>query len=237
MGLVNVRDLLAFPAGDNSSDTIIGGIHWNLTTLNHWNYTHYSNGTFSNGSLCFLLFKPYTPFLLQNGTFLNSTSCYSPIKPMGNRSKIGIAFASIFFISIMFTFVNLRKHGRLFLPTEKRFRAVGRRWQWYWMLITAAFATISGITGVDVDRYYLPELPMVLTNFFWFLMLPSTMAIVWESVRHWGSWQERQVVDPNPFALRQDDRRSKTEFFLPLVFYLFWWLVCTSCLISRTFAN
>ncbi|CAG8951651.1 hypothetical protein HYFRA_00005451 [Hymenoscyphus fraxineus] len=224
MGLVNVRSVVPFPAGDNSSDTIFEGIHWNLTTLNHWNYTHYSNGTISNGSSCFLLFKPYTPFLLQNGTFLNNTSCYSPIKPLGTRSGIGIAFASIFFLSIMFTFVNLRKHGRLFLPTEKRFRAVGRRWQWYWMLVTAALATISGITGVDVDRYYLPQLPMVLTNFFWFLMLPCTMAIVWESVRHWGSWQERQMIDPNPFALRQDDRRSQVEFFLPLVFYLFWWL-------------
>ena len=89
----------------------------------------------------------------------------------------------------------------------------------------AAFAMISGITDVDVDRYYLPELPIVLANFFWFLMLPTTMAVVWESVRHWGSWQERQMVDPNPFLLRQDDRRSKVEFYLPLVFYFFFWMV------------
>ena len=225
MGLINVRELLAFPAGDNSSDTLIGGIHWNLTTLQHWNYTYYSNGTFSNGSLCFLLFEPYTPHLLANGTFLNSTSCYSPISPMGLRSIAGLIFSCIFAFSIMFTFINLRKHGRLFLPTEKRFRAIGRRWQWYWMLAVAAFAMISGITDVDVDRYYLPELPIVLANFFWFLMLPTTMAVVWESVRHWGSWQERQMVDPNPFLLRQDDRRSKVEFYLPLVFYFFFWMV------------
>jgi hypothetical protein len=93
------------------------------------------------------------------------------------------------------------------------------------MLVVAALAMISGLTGVDVDRYYLPELPIVLNNFFWFLMLPTTMCAVWESVRHWGSWQERQMVDPNPFALKQDDRRSKVEFWLPLVFYLFVWLV------------
>jgi hypothetical protein len=224
MGLINIRDLLAFPAGDNSSDTLIGGIHWNLTTLEHWNYTYYSNGTFSNGSLCFLLFEPYTPRLLMNGTFLNGTSCYSPIDPMEARSIIGLVFACFFAMSIMFTLINLRKHGRLFLPAEKRFKAIGRRWQWYWMLVVAALAVISAITDVDVDRYYLPELPLVLTNFFWILMLPTTMAIVWESVRHWGSWQERQMVDPNPFLLRQDDKRSKVEFFLPLVFYFFFWM-------------
>ena len=96
------------------------------------------------------------------------------------------------------------------------------------MLAVAAFALISGVTDVDVDRYYLPELPIVLANFFWFLMLPATMAVVWESVRHWGSWQERQMVDPNPFLLRQDDRRSKVEFYLPLVFYFFFWMVRSS---------
>lgn len=225
MSLINPRDLLPFPPGDNSSDTLVNGIHFNLTTLQHWNYTYYSNNTISNGSLCFLLFKPYTPHLLQNGTFLNSTSCYSPIEPLKTRSIIGLAFSCFFTLSIVFTFINLRKHGRLFLPTEKRFRAVGRRWQWYWMLVVAAFGIISGIMSVDVDRYYLPELPIVLSNFFWFMMLPTTMAIVWESVRHWGSWQERQMVDENPFLLRQDDWRSKVEFFLPLVFYFFAWMV------------
>ena len=39
-----------------------------------------------------------------------------------------------------------------------------------------------------------------------------------------GSWQERQIVDRDPFLLRQDDRRSKVEFYLPLIFYLFGWL-------------
>lgn len=226
MGVINVRDLLAFPHGDNSSDTLVNGIHFNLTTLNHWNYTYYSNGTFSNGSSCFLLFEPYEPkLLLQNGTFVNSTSCYSPVRQIGARAQAGLAFACFFALSIMFTFINLRKHGKLYLPTEKRFRVIGRRFQWYWMLFVAALAIISGITGVDVDRYYLPDLPIILTNFFWFLMLPNTMAIVWESVRHWGSWQERQMVDPNPFSLRQDDRRAKVELYLPLVFYFFAWLV------------
>jgi len=223
-GAIEVRDLLAFPVGDNASDTIIGGVHYNLTTLEHWNYTYYSNGTFSNGSLCFILFEPYTPRLLQNGTFLNSTSCYSPIQPLGLRSEIGLGFAVFFALSIMFTFINLRKHGKLLLPAERRFRAIGRRWQWYWMLFVAACGIISGITGVDIDRYYLPELPIALSSFFWFLMLPTTMCVVWESVRHWGSWQERQFVDPNPFMLKQDDKRTHVEFYLPLIFYFCAWM-------------
>jgi len=32
------------------------------------------------------------------------------------------------------------------------------------------------------------------------------------------------MIDPNPFLLRQDDRRSKVEFYIPLVFYIFFWM-------------
>lgn len=226
MASFDSRDLVPFPPGSNASDTLIEGVHYNLTTLKDWNYTYYSNGTFSNGSLCFILFKPYTPHLLQNGTFLNSTSCYSPIESMGARSIIGLALGILFLVSIMFTLVNLRKHGRTSMSPRKRFRAVSRRWQWYWMLIIGTCGGISGISTVDVDRYFLPELPFALTNFFWFLMLPATMAAVWESVRHWGSWQERQMLDipENRRALREDDRRTKIELVIPLVFYFFFWL-------------
>ena len=227
MPLIDVRDLLEFPSNpSNSSDTLIGGVHFNLTTLKYWNYTYYSNGTLSNGSWCILAFDPYTPqVLLANGTFMNSTSCYTPINNIAARGITGLAFSVYFALSIMFTLIHLRKHGRLFLPAEKRFRPIGRRWKWYWLIATAAMGMIAGIGSIDVDRYYLPEFPIVLTNLGYFLMLPCAMAAVWESVRHWGSWQERQVIDPNPFALPQNDTRGKTEFYLPLVFYLFNFLV------------
>jgi hypothetical protein len=227
MPLIDVRDLLEFPTDpDNSNYTEIGGVYFNLTTLKSWNYTYYSNGTLSNGSWCILSFDPYTPqTLLANGTFLNGTSCYVPVYPIGIRGGIGVAFAVYFAISIMFTFINLRKHGRLFLPATKRFRPVGRRWQWYWMLAGAGCAMVSGIGSVDVDRYYLPEFPIVLTNLGYFLLLPCVLGAVWESVRHWGSWQERQIIDPNPFSLPQDDSRGRTEFYMPLVFYMFNFLV------------
>jgi hypothetical protein len=39
-----------------------------------------------------------------------------------------------------------------------------------------------------------------------------------------GSWQERQIVDEDPYVMKQDDRRAKIEFYMPLIFYLFAWL-------------
>jgi hypothetical protein len=225
MPLLDARELLSFPSGDNTADTFIGGVNFNLTTLQFWNYTLYSNGTLSNWTNCFLIFEPYTPKLLSNGTFLNTTSCYSPIEPMGTRAFPGIGFAIFFAFSIIFTLMNLRKHGRRFLPSEKRFHPVGRRWQWYWMCFAAACGMISGLMSIDVDRYYIPEWPIVLTNIFYYLMVPSTMAAIWEAVRHWGSWEERQLIDPNPFILSQNDKRGKIEFWMPLVFYFFGFFV------------
>ncbi|KAL1890722.1 hypothetical protein Sste5346_008046 [Sporothrix stenoceras] len=221
----DAREILSFPGGANSSDTLVAGVHFNLTALEHWNYTLFSNGTLSNGSRCLLTFAPYTPTLLYpNGTFINSTSCYSPVNPIGARAKIGIAFAVMYAVALFFVLINLRKHGRLFLPSEKRFRPIGRRWQWYWGILLCVAAFISLFMNIDVDRYYLPELPIVLTSFFWYLMQMCAMALVWEAVRHWGSWMERQYIDPNPFVLGEDDRRYKFELLIPLVFYLFLWL-------------
>ncbi|KAK4224283.1 hypothetical protein QBC38DRAFT_485761 [Podospora fimiseda] len=202
------RDVIPFPGGDNSSDTILGGVHFNLTTLEHWNYTLYSNNTVSNGSWCYLTFERWTAdLLLENGTWVNGTKCWSPIDPIGVRAGVGIGFSVLFGLSLVLTLV-----------------ALGRRWQWYWAIWTIATALISLLTVMDVDRYYLPELPIILTSFFWFLMQMGAMAIVWEAVRHWGSWMERQFIDPDPYALREDDTRSQIEFYLPLVYYLFWWL-------------
>lgn len=226
MPVLDARDLVAFPGGANSSDTVIGGVHFNLTTLDYWNYTLYSNGTLSNGSWCLLTFAPYTPSLVYpNGSFLNVTWCYTAVEPIRLRGALGIGFAVAFGFALLLTLVVLRKHGRLYLPAEKRFYPIGRRWQFYWAIFACAAAVISLFTNIDVDRYYLPELPIALTVFFWYLMQWGCTAIVWEAVRHWGSWMERQFIDPNPFALRQDDRRATVEFYLPLWFYLWLWLV------------
>ncbi|KAL1621980.1 hypothetical protein SLS56_008924 [Neofusicoccum ribis] len=224
MPLLDLRDLLQFPGGDNATDTVINGVHFNLTALEHFNYTIYDNGTISNRSKCYLVFDHYQPVMMFNGSWINGTSCYVPYYGIHTRGAVGIGFAVLFGFSIMFTLINLRKHGRLFVREDKRFRVVGRRWQWYWMCFVAACGMISTITGVDVDRNYLQSIPIILQSFFFTLMLPGTLAMVWEAVRHWGSWQERQICDRDPYLLPQDDRRGKFEFYIPLVFYLFAWL-------------
>ena len=224
--IFDARDLLQFPDGDNSTDTVFGNVHFNLTTLEHYNYTYYSNGTLSNNSKCWLTFEPYQPaMLLNNGTFINATKCYVAIEGIGARGFVGIGFAVMYGIALVLTLTALTKHGAMYLPREKRFYPIGRRWQWYWALFVSVCALISLFVNVDVDRYYIQELPITVTVFFWFLMCQGTMALVWEAVRHWGSWQERQYIDPNPFELRQDDRRAMCEFWMPLWFYLWVWLV------------
>lgn len=185
MLLLELRGLLQIPTGDNGTDAIINGVHLNRTTLSRWNYTLYSNGTLSNGTNCWLVFKEYRPFLLGNGTFHNVTSCYAPIQPIRGRGILGIVFGALFGLSIIFTLKNLRKHGRLYVADEKRWSAAGRRWPWYWMLFVATCGTISAINGVDVDRDYLQSTSIVLQSFFYYLMLPGVLACVWESVRHW----------------------------------------------------
>lgn len=224
MPLIDLRDIVAFPSnGENSTDTIINGVHFNATALEYWNYTLYSNNTLSNNSKCYLIFDQYRPFMFNNGSFVNATSCYFPVLPIKTRGTLGIIFGALFALSIMFTLVNLNKHGKLHIREDRRFRVIGRRWQWYWMLFTAACGTISCLTSVDVDRDYLQDIALVLQGFFYHLMVPTTLAIVWEATRHWGSWQQRQIVDAEPFSLRHDDRRSTVEFWLPLIFYLFAW--------------
>lgn len=217
---------MSWPVGDNDTDTKFGNFHLNLTLLEHWNYTLYSNNTISNGTKCYLTFGKYPPaaLLYPNGTFINSTSCYSAIDPVGIRGGVGIAFAVMYAISLLFICVNLTKHGKRYLPATKRFYPLGRRWQWYWGLFVCGAAVIGLFTGVDVDRFYLPEIPIVLNNFFWYLMQMGAMALVWEAVRHWGSWMERQFIDPNPFVLQQTDKRGMFEFWLPLFFYFWLWI-------------
>lgn len=187
MSTLLARDVVPFQTEANGS-VLINGAVYNKTTLDLYNFTIYSNNTLSNSSgWCYLTLPDADsmPFIFPNGSIVNGTSCYIPYYGMGQRGGVGIAFAVLFGISIMFTLVCLKKHGQMFLPQEKRFRAVGRRWPWYWALFVATCGLVSSISAIDVDRYYLPSSPIVIQTIFWYLMLPGVLAVVWESVRHW----------------------------------------------------
>ena len=179
------RELSPYPEGNNSSDTVINTVHFNLTALKQWNYLLYTNNTISNESKCYLIFDKFKPYMFNNGTWVNATTCYTPYWGIKSRGTASITFGAAFGLSIMFTLINLRKHGKLYLREDKRFRVIGRRWQWYWMLFAAGCGMISTITGVDVDRYYLQQIPIILQSFFFVLMVPAALAMVWEGVRHW----------------------------------------------------
>ena len=185
MPLLDLRELVLPADSDNATDRTINGVHFNNTALEQFGYQLYSNKTLSNNSKCYLIFDNFKPSMLNNGTWVNATTCYIPYFSIQTRGYLSIAFGALFGVSIMFTLMNLRKHGRLYLREDKRFRVVGRRWQWYWMLFVAACGMISTLTGVDIDRYYLQQIPIVLQGFFFVLMVPGALAMVWEGTRHW----------------------------------------------------
>jgi hypothetical protein len=160
--------------------------HINDTALTKSGYIYYeTNRTLSNGSACYLAFEQYAPLIFPNGTFSNATSCYAPIKPIKIRGILSIVFGSLFALMIPFTLINLRKHGRTYLPRETKWPVVSRRWQWYWLLFVGACGTISCFTALDVDRDYVLGLPISLQSFFLTLQNPGLNAAVWEAARHW----------------------------------------------------
>lgn len=217
--------LLEFtPDAGNINTTTINGVVFSISALQRYAYQLYTNNTISNASKCYLIFDAFKPSMLDNGTWLDATTCYIPYYGISARGTVSIVFGALFGLSVMFTLMNLKKHGAQFLKEDKRFRLVGRRWQWYWMLFVSVCAVVSLFTGVDVDRYYLQQTPIILQTLFFTLMLPGSLAMVWEGTRHWASWEERKAVDADPYGLPQDDRRSRVEFYLPLVFYLFAWI-------------
>jgi hypothetical protein len=185
----------------------------------------YDNGTLSNSSNCYLAFGQYAPVFLPNGTAVNGTSCDSPIKKIRTRGGLGIGFGVIFAILIVLGITALAKHGKSYLPVEKNFRLVSRRWPWYWYVIAGACGCISGFVGVDIDRVYLQSTSLILQNVFYYVTLPAMLAAVWEMTRHWGSLCERRLADADPWRFKHDDLRAKIEFYTPLVFYLFGFLV------------
>ncbi|EPS40326.1 hypothetical protein H072_5878 [Dactylellina haptotyla CBS 200.50] len=198
-----------------------GRQRFNASILKEFNYTIYPNDTISNFSTCVLAFGGYVPTVISNGSWYNSTGCDTPVRPIRTRGAIGVATAIIFAALLVMSLVCLSKHGKSFLPAEKRFRLVGRRWPWYWCIITSTVGLISGFCAVDVDRVWVLGTSAIFHFIFYMVSLPCCLAAIWEMSRNWGSFEERKGIDEDFFRYRQDDLRSKIEFYEPLIFYLF----------------
>ncbi|KAF3940698.1 hypothetical protein ABW19_dt0201869 [Dactylella cylindrospora] len=197
-----------------------GRQRFNATLLKEYGYVIYSNNTISNSSNCFLAFGGYIPTIISNGSVYNSSSCETPVREIRTRGILGIVTAVIFAFLLIFSLMSLRKHGQSFLPAEKRFRLVGRRWPWYWCIVTTTVGMISGFTSVDVDRVWVLGTAAIFHFIFYICTLPTCLAAIWEMSRNWASFEERKGVDEDFFRFRQDDKRSKIEFYEPLIFYL-----------------
>ncbi|KAA8646071.1 hypothetical protein EYZ11_001931 [Aspergillus tanneri] len=222
MNSLFMRALAPFQTGANDTDVLINQVHFNRTALNLYNYTLYTNGTLSNGSECYLAFDEFKPHLFaENGTVVNGTSCYAPVNRLGQHGSLGLFFAFMFSVSVFFTLINLRKHGRRLLPIDRRWNIMGRRLKWFWLLFVAVCGTVSCFMSVDVDRGYLQSAALTMQSVFYTLITPGLMAAVWEAVRHWGSWQERQIFDRDPYAFTKPSTREGQEFTLPILFYAF----------------
>lgn len=163
--------------------------------------------------------------MMPNGTVYNGSKCDATILPIDARGGLGIAFGVVHAILLVLALTCLKKHGTLHLPADRNFRLISRRWQWYWVSVVSACAMISCFTAIDVDRNYTQSLALILTNFFYYITLPATLAAIWEMTRHWGSFCERLVLDEDSFKYLHGDRRSKIELYIPLVFYLWAFLV------------
>ncbi|KAK6523956.1 hypothetical protein TWF281_001913 [Arthrobotrys megalospora] len=198
-----------------------GRQRFNATTLKQYGYTIYPNNTISNYSNCVLAFGGYIPTVISNGSWYNSSGCDTPVRQIRTRGIIGIVVAVIFGVILVLSLVALSKHGKSFLPAEKRFRLVGRRWPWYWCIITASVGLISGFTAVDVDRVWVLGTAAIFHFIFYLVTLPTCLSAIWEMTRNWASFEERKGVDEDFTRYRQDDLRSKIEFYEPLIFYLF----------------
>ncbi|EWC45042.1 hypothetical protein DRE_06322 [Drechslerella stenobrocha 248] len=198
-----------------------GQQRFNATILTQFGYVVYPNDTISNYSDCVLAFGGYAPTIINNGSWYNSTGCDTPVRPIRTRGILGIVSAIAFAVLLVLSLVCLNKHGKSYLPAEKRFRLVGRRWSWYWCIITTTVGLISGFTAVDVDRVWVLGTAAIFHFIFYLVTLPACLAAIWEMTRNWASFEERKGVDEDFFRYRQDDQRSKIEFYEPLIFYLF----------------
>ena len=124
MGYINIRDLLQFPAGDNATDTIINGVHFNRTALEFYNYTLYSNNTISNNSKCYLIFDDFKPMMWSNGSWISETKCDVPYFGIDIRGILSIVVIVTYGFMLFLTLMNLGKHGKKYLREDKRFRII-----------------------------------------------------------------------------------------------------------------
>ncbi|KAK7208314.1 hypothetical protein BZA70DRAFT_265604 [Myxozyma melibiosi] len=199
---------------------------YNQTVLDLFDYVIYpGNGTVSNVSNCYLSFGSYHPEIYADGTVENNVSCDSPYYGIASRGGIGIAFGALSILMLPFSMNNLHRLGKMHVKREhKRFRLISRRWQWYWVFVIHALSAVAGFLSIDIDRDYIQGTSLTSYGAVFTSIFPCCLGAVWEMTRHWGSFEERQSYEDDPYGFRDDKLRTNYFLLAPIFVYLFGFL-------------
>lgn len=125
-------------------------------------------------------------------------------------------------LCIPFCVAALARHGKRAYSAKNRIYPYGKRWEFYWQLITIAFMLIAGFCAVDIDRVVIQSGSTGAFDLFWSATLATTQAAIWELSRNWGQIESDKFRDKHiEMSLEQHERRITTtfQFWMPLLFY------------------
>ncbi|KAG5366876.1 hypothetical protein CJU89_1322 [Yarrowia sp. B02] len=199
------------------------------------------NGTLTNGPQCWLSFGDHVPTFVHieylDTYAINGTTCDSPYYSMGSKGYLGVMLSVGIAAATLVTFFNLRKHGMNFMHEPKAEELMsqggrpsktktaepgwirGRRLPWMLLLILGLMQILTGFFAVDIDRNYIQGTAAGMYGVFLSVCPVLGLMVSWEFIRRWGFFEERKLLEQDPYAIDQTDLKSKARIIPPIVFY------------------
>lgn len=211
-----------------------------LSKMNYW--VDEENGTLTNGADCFLSFGDYKPNFVYieylDVTVVNGTTCDSPYYSIGAKGGFGLLLSIGITAAMLVTFFNLRKHGMNFMHEPKAEELMsqggrpsktkkaepgwlrGRRLPWFLLLVMGLMQILTGFFAVDIDRNYIQGTAVGMYGVFLSVCPVLGLMVSWEYIRRWGFFEERKLLEQDPYAIDQTDLKSKARIIPPILFYV-----------------
>lgn len=200
------------------------------------------NGTLTNGPQCWLSFGDHVPTFVPieylDTYAINGTTCDSPYYSMSSKGYLGVMLSVGITASMLVTFFNLRKHGMNFMHEPKAEELLsqggrpsktktaepgwtrGRRLPWMLLLIMGLMLILTGFFAVDIDRNYIQGTAVGMYGVFLSVCPVLGLMVSWEFIRRWGFFEERKLLEQDPYAIDQTDLQSKARIIPPIAFYV-----------------
>lgn len=200
------------------------------------------NGTLTNGPQCWLSFGDHIPTFVPieylDTYAINGTTCDSPYYSMGAKGYLGVMLSVGITAAMLVTFFNLRKHGMNFMHEPKAEELMsqggrpsktktaepgwirGRRLPWFLLLVMGLMQILTGFFAVDIDRNYIQGTAVGMYGVFLSVCPVLGLMVSWEFIRRWGFFEERKLLEQDPYAIDQTDLKSKARIIPPIVFYV-----------------